>query len=604
MRIYEDTRALHTRIGVLQALTLALMALLLAYFWYLQVLRGRYYRELAENNRIRTIAIAAPRGTLLDRHGRLLVENRPSFNVLLHPEDAENLDGTLGRLGQLLSTGEAAIRERLARRSRLRPVVVKADASLADVAALEARRLELPEASVEVIPLRAYPLAAAAAHALGRVGEVTERQLQNREFLGLDPGDLVGQAGLELRYNRDLMGRDGQRRVIVNSRGVEVAEAGRDRPLEGPSLTLSLDADLQRTMDEALQGRSGSAVALDPRTGEVLAMTSLPSYDPNEFSTGIDAASWGRLASDPRTPLMNRVIQGQYAPGSVFKIVMAAAALEEGVITPSTTFYCPGYLTLYNTPFRCAKPSGHGFVNVVQALTHSCNVFFYQVGVRLEVERIARYARLFGLGAATGVDLPHEASGLVPDSAWKRRVLGQAWYPGETVSVSIGQGQTTATPLQLARVAAVIANGGRLVRPRFVQRVGSRPLPATAAPELGLQPQTLRLVAEGMCGVVNEGGTGWRARLASVRVCGKTGSAQVVSHERLTRGDATPDLQPHGWFVAYAPAEAPRIALAVLVENGGSGGEAAAPVARRILERFFAREAPEPRGVAVAARLP
>jgi len=600
VRIYEDLRALQARIGFLQVLTVALVVLLLGYFWYLQVLRGRYYRELAENNRIRTLAIAAPRGRLLDRHGHLLVENRPSFNLMLNPEDTDDIDGTLARLGRVLQAAEGPMREQLSRRDRLRPVTVKADASLTDVTALEARRLELPEASVEVIPLRAYPLAAAAAHALGRVGEVTERQLRSPEFAGLEARALVGQAGLELRYNRELMGRDGQRRVIVNSRGVEVAEAGRDDPAEGPDLTLSLDAELQRVMDRALQGRSGSAVALDPRTGEVLAMTSLPSYDPNEFSTGIDPAAWGRLASDPETPLMNRVIQGQYAPGSVFKIVMATAALEEGVVSRSTTFYCPGYLTLYDTPFRCAKPSGHGFVNVVQALTHSCNVFFYQVGVRLEIERIARYARLFGLGARSGIDLPHEASGLVPDSAWKRRTYRLPWYPGETVSVAIGQGQTTTTPLQLARMTAVIASGGKLVVPHMLRAIGGRPVEGLAPRDLALRPETLQLVSEGMCGVVNAGGTGWRARLPDVRVCGKTGSAQLVSHDRLARG-ATPDLQPHGWFVAYAPAEAPRIALAVLVENGGSGGEAAAPVARQILEQFFSAEAGSQARVALAS---
>jgi penicillin-binding protein 2 len=601
LRIYEDLRAVQARIGLLQALALALVALLLGYFWYLQVLRGRYYRDLAENNRIRTIAIAAPRGRLLDRHGRLLVENRASFNVVLNPEDSEDLDRALDRLGQLLHAAEAPIREQISRRGQLHAVTVKADATLTEVTALEARRLELPEASVEVIPLRAYPLATAAAHALGRVGEVTERQLRSPEFEGLGPGALVGQAGLELRYNHELMGRDGQRRVVVNSRGVEVAEAGRENPVEGPNLTLSLDAELQRVMDQALQGRSGGAVALDPRTGEVLAMTSLPSYDPNEFSTGIDPATWGRLASDPETPLMNRVIQGQYAPGSVFKIVMATAALEEGVISRSTTFYCPGYLTLYNTSFRCAKPSGHGFMNVVQALTHSCNVFFFQVGVRLEVERIARYARLFGLGARSGIDLPSEASGLVPDSAWKLRVHRLPWFPGETVSVAIGQGQTSTTPLQLARVVSVIANGGKLVAPHLLRAIGSSAVEAPAPRDLGLRPETLELVSEGLCGVVNEGGSGRRARLPNVRVCGKTGTAQVVSHDRLVRG-VSADLQPHGWFVAYAPAEAPRIALAVLVENGGSGPETAAPVARQILEHFFAGEA-EPRTAVAEASL-
>ncbi len=588
MRLYEDVRALQARVGALQYLTVLGVALLLAYFWYLQVLRGRYYRDLAENNRIRTIPLAAPRGPLLDRNGRVLVENRASFNVILQPEHLQDTDASIARLARTLSIGEAQIRERLARRAPFRPVVVKADASIADVAAIEARRLELPEARVDAIPLRSYPLASAAAHALGRVGEVTDKQLQTAEFAELLPGDLVGQAGVELQHNRSLMGRDGRRRVIVNSRGVEVAESERVPPADGPSLTLTLDADLQEVMDEAFSGLSGSAVALDPMTGEVLAMTSVPSYDPNQFATGIDATLWSKLSTDPQTPLMNRVIQGQYAPGSVFKIVMAVAGLEERVITPATTVYCPGYLSIYNTVFRCGRATGHGVVDLQEALTHSCNVYFYQLGVRLEIERIARYARRLGLGAATGIDLPHEVPGLIPDSAWKLRALKQPWYPGETVSVAIGQGQVTTTTLQLARLAAVIANGGKLVRPHLARLLDSTPT------DLGLRSDTIEAVRAGMKGVVNAPGSGWRARLGDVLVAGKTGSAQVVSHARLTRGNATLKMQPHGWFVAFAPVEKPRIALAVIVEHGGSGGEAAAPVARKILAQFFKSVAPEP----------
>jgi len=595
MRLYEDVRALQARVGALQYLMVLGVALLLSYFWYLQVLRGRYYRDLAENNRIRTIPLAAPRGPLLDRNGRILVENRASFNVILQPEHLQDTDASITRLARTLSIGEAQIRERLARRAPFRPVVVKADASLADVAAIEARRLELPEARVDVIPLRSYPLASAAAHTLGRVGEVTDKQLQTAEFAELVPGDLVGQAGVELQHNRSLMGRDGRRRVVVNSRGVEVAESERESPVDGPSLTLTLDAELQKVMDEAFAGLSGSAVALDPQTGEVLAMTSVPSYDPNQFATGIDAALWSKLSTDPQTPLMNRVIQGQYAPGSVFKVVMAVAGLEERVITPATTVYCPGYLSIYNTVFRCNRVTGHGVVDLQLALTHSCNVYFYQLGVRLEIERIARYARRLGLGSATGIDLPHEVPGLIPDTAWKQRILKQPWYPGETVSVAIGQGQVTTTTLQLARLAAVIANGGKLVRPHLARLADTTPV------DLGLRPETIEAVKAGMSGVVNAPGTGWRARLGDVEVAGKTGSAQVVSHARLTRGNATQGMQPHGWFIAFAPAKNPRIALAVIVEHGGSGGEAAAPVAHKILARFFKSTAPEPAFPGVAA---
>jgi penicillin-binding protein 2 len=597
VRIYEDLRVVQSRLAVLQALAVVLVALLVVQFWNLQVIRARHFRGLAENNRSRLVTLAAPRGALLDREGHVLVGNRPSFNVVLVPEHAVDLDRVVARLAATLEVGEAAIRERLARRQPYRPVVVKTDASLADVAALEARRLELPEVTVEVVPLRSYPLASAAAHALGRVGEITERQLELDEYKGLAAGSLVGQAGVESRYNRDLMGRDGFRRVIVNSRGLEVSEAERQAPIDGPSLTLSIDASLQAAVEKAFEGRAGSAVALDPRTGEVLAMTSTPAYDPNEFTTGIDASAWASLARDPQTPLMNRVIQGTYSPGSTFKIVAATAALEEGVITPATTFYCPGYLAVYNTVFHCHIARGHGLMDLRQAIANSCNVYFYQVGIRLEIARLAKWAKLMGLGAPTGIDLPHEGSGLMPSAEWKMRLFKTPWYPGETVSVAIGQGQVSATPLQMARVAAVIANGGRLVHPHLARTAGGG---APAPVPLGIRPETIAAVKEGMRAVVAEG-TGWPARLSSIEVCGKTGSAQVVAKSRLEKSPNAFEMLPHGWFLAFAPADDPRIALAVLVEHGRSGTGSAAPVARQILAHFFGVDRPVTPGPAGTA---
>jgi penicillin-binding protein 2 len=592
VRIYEDLRVVQSRLAVLQALAVVLVAALVIQFWNLQVLRARHFRSLAENNRSRLVTLAAPRGALLDREGQVLVGNRPSFNVVLVPELAENLDTLVARLSATLDVGEAAIRERLVRRQPYRPVVVKTDATLADVAALEARRRELPEVSVEVVPLRSYPLASAAAHALGRVGEITERQLQLAEYRGLAPGSLVGQAGIESEYNREVMGKDGFRRVIVNSRGLEVEEAERQAPEDGPGLTLTIDASLQGAMEKAFEGRSGAAVALDPRTGEILAMASTPAYDPNEFTTGIDASLWASLATDPQTPLMNRVIQGTYSPGSTFKVVAATAALEEGLITPATTFYCPGYLAVYNTIFHCTR--GHGVMDLRRAIANSCNVYFFQVGIRLEIGRLAKWAKLMGLGAPTGIDLPHEGSGLMPSPEWKMRVFKTPWYAGETVSVAIGQGQVNATPLQMARVAAVIANGGRLVHPRLVQSpAGGREAPVS----LGIHPETIAAVKEGMRAVVAEG-TGWRARLSTVEVCGKTGSAQVVTKSRLAQSPNSFEMLPHGWFLAFAPADNPTIALAVLVEHGRSGGESAAPVARQILAHYFGVDRPAGPGAA------
>jgi penicillin-binding protein 2 len=588
VRIYEDLRVVQARIGVAQHVILALLALLATYFWHLQVVEGKTYQGLADNNRTRVVTLAAPRGPLLDRNGQILVENRPSFNVVLNPEHVEDLDRLVSRLASALGIGEAGIREKLQRRARFEPVVVKVDASLEDVAAIEAHRLELPEVEVAVVPLRSYPLAAAAAHTLGRVGEISEAQLRTAEYAGIEAGTLVGQAGLESQYNRQLMGRDGQRRVIVNSRGLEVAEKDRVPPSDGPPMTLTLDVDLQRAMDEALRGHSGSAVAMDPETGEILAMSSTPAYDPNQFTTGMDPAVWRELTANQANPFMNRVVQATYAPGSMFKVVMAIAALEEGVVTPETTFSCPGYLSIYNTIFRCHKATGHGEMDLRHALAQSCNVFFYHVGVRLEIERIARYAKKLGLGAPTGVDLPHEVSGLIPSPEWKLQTLKTPWFAGETVSVAIGQGQVSVTPLQMARLAALIANGGKLVHPHLVRSLNGVPVSLAPSEDVGLKASTLEIVRDAMRAVVSDQGTGYRAQIPGITVCGKTGSAQVVAHARLASAKGTvPLIIPHGWFLCFAPMEHPRIALVTMVENGGSGAEAAAPVAHDILAHYF-----------------
>jgi penicillin-binding protein 2 len=589
VRIYEDLRVVHVRIGVTQHVILGLLGLLATYFWHLQVLEGKTYQALADNNRTRVVPLAAPRGPLLDRNGKILVENRPSFNIILNADHPEDLERTEVLLAKVLRIGEGSIKEKIQaqKRARFEPVVVKVDASLEDVAEIEAHRLELPEVDVAVVPLRSYPLAAAAAHALGRVGEITEAQLRSPEFAGIETGALVGQAGLESKYNRELMGHDGERRVIVNSRGLEVAEKNRQAPVDGPPMTLTLDSDLQRAMDDALKGHSGSAIAMNPQTGEILAMSSTPAYDPNQFTTGIDAALWHELTANTANPFMNRVVQATYAPGSMFKVVMAIAALEEGVITPETTFNCPGFLSIYNTVFRCARASGHGDMKLHDALAQSCNVFFYHVGVKLEIERIARYARRLGLGSVTGVDLPHEVAGLIPSPEWKLQTQRVPWFAGETVSVAIGQGQVSVTPLQMARVAALIANGGKLVHPHLVKSINGIPVPIPPPEDVGLKPSTLEILKDGLRAVVNEHGTGSRAQLPGIIVCGKTGSAQVVSHAKLVKGTPATTIIPHGWFLCFAPFDHPRIALVTMVENGGSGGEAAAPVAHDILAHFF-----------------
>jgi penicillin-binding protein 2 len=594
VRIYEDLRAVQTRVTVIQYLTVVLVVLLMIVFWHLQVVRGRYYRNLAENNRRRNVPIAAPRGILLDRNEGILVDNRPSFNVVLSPEHAINLDRTIGKLSQLLQVGEAPIRERLPRKGDPpRDIVVKADATMADVAAIEARRLEFPETAIHVVPLRSYPLGAAAAHVLGHVGEIRTSQLNEAAYTGADSGDVVGQYGLEQEYNLALMGRDGLRVMIVNSRGVEVGQddAESEAPAVGPRVVLTLDAGLHATLEKAFAGRSGAAVAIDPNNGEILAMSSTPAFDPNHFAIGMDKTSWSRLRTDPDNPLMNRVIQGQYAPGSTFKIATAIAALEEKVISPETRIHCSGVYVKYNNVFHCHELGPHGSVNVEQAIAASCNVFFYEVGVRLEIERIAKYAQALGLGSRTGVDLPGEESGVVATPKWKKERFKLEWLASETPMVAIGQ-VGTVTAMQLARMVAAAATG-KLVTPHLVRRVGDRawwkgqegqqPPPPR---DLGFKPETLEVVRRGMRGVTVPGGTGWRAGLPGVAVCGKTGTAQIVAKSRLAKDDSLA-FQPHGWFVGFAPAEDPKIAVAILVEHAGGGGKAAAPIARELFAQYL-----------------
>ena len=366
---------------------------------------------------------------------------------------------------------------------------------------------------------------------------------------------------------------------------MEVSEATRVTPVDGPRADLTIDLDLQKAVVDAMAGQSGSVVAIDPNTGEVLAYVSTPAFDPNSFSLGIKSAEWGALLRDPEKPLLNRPIQGGYAPGSTFKILNALAALQERVITPQTKFHCPGYLSVYNTIFRCHKEGGHGTVDMTQAIALSCNVYFYNVGIRLEIERLSRYAHMLGLAQPTGIDLPHEIPGLFQDPEWKMRTQKARWFPAETVSVAIGQAMSV-TPVQLLRVAAAVANGGKLVTPHLMKAIGGRPVEYPPPRDLGFRPEVVAAVRDAMIAVVN-GGTGGRARLDGIQVAGKTGSAQVVTHARLETNKHAREYQPHGWFVCFAPAENPQLAMVVMVEHGTAGGTSAAPVAGQILSRYF-----------------
>jgi penicillin-binding protein 2 len=602
MSIVEDRRRLHGRVAVLRVAVAILFALLLGGFWYFQIFQHAKFREMAENNHQRTLPLRAPRGIIFDRHGEVLVENRASFNISIMREHSSDLDRTVRLLAQVVDRDEAELREIVERHRRepsYRPVVMVQDASLAQVAAVTARRLdfELPDVVVQEVPTRRYPAQALGAHLLGYVGEANEQQMGDA---GVPSGTVIGQSGLERTYNKVLMGADGARRVVVNSVGREIRTLDEEKPAEGRRVQLTLDASLQRAAEEGFKvtGYWGSAVVLDPRSGDVLTLVSLPAYDPNAFASGIDRATWQALNTDELRPLQNRAIQGRYSPGSTFKIVVATAALEEGLITPETKVFCGGGGNFYGRFFKCHLAGGHGWVDVRHAIEKSCNVFFYTAGNMLGVDKIHEWSDKLGLASKSGVDLPNEIESIVPSTAWKKQRTGERWYPGETISVAIGQGQVSVTPMSMAVMMASVAQGARVI-PRLVKATSDGgaweqvAAPAAAAP-VTLKAATVSAVHDGLWMAVNEAGTAGRARIAGRDVAGKTGTAQVISNQGRERARGSgKDLRDHGWFVFMVPKDNPELAGVIFAEHS-EHGYLAAPIARHIIETYYARKEGRP----------
>jgi penicillin-binding protein 2 len=600
MSVVEDRRRLQARVVMLRAAVVTLFALLLGGFWYFQIFQHAKFREMAENNHQRTLPLRAPRGVIFDRHGEVLVENRASFNISIMREHSRDLDRTVRLLAQVVGRDEQDLREIVERHRRepaYRPIVMVQDASLAQVAAVTARRLdfELPDVVVQEVPTRRYPAQALGAHLLGYVGEANEQQMDDA---GVPSGTVIGQSGLERTYNKVLMGEDGARRVVVNSVGREIRTLDEEKPSEGRRVQLTLDASLQRAAEEGFKvtGYWGSAVVLDPRSGDVLTLVSLPAYDPNAFASGIDRATWQALNTDALRPLQNRAIQGRYSPGSTFKVVMATAGLEEGVITPDTKIYCAGGGTFYGRFFQCLGQ--HGWMDVRHALEKSCNTFFYTVGNQLGVDKIHDWSQKLGLAEKSGVDLPNEIESIVPSTEWKKQRTGERWYPGETISVAIGQGQVSVTPMSMAVMMASVAQGARVV-PRLVKATSTggawEPVeaPAPAAP-VTLKPETVSAVHDGLWMAVNGAGTAARARIAGRDVAGKTGTAQVISLQGRQRARGSgKDLRDHGWFVFMAPKDNPELAGVIFAEHS-EHGYLAAPIARHIIETYYARKEGRP----------
>ena len=583
----NDNRLPQGRLAVASYVIVGMVGVLLLGFWKLQVIDAEKYASMAERNRVRTIPVIAPRGRMLDRDGKVLVDNRPSFSVLLLRDDPALVEKNLRAIADGLAIPLDDIREQLGTTRNLpkfQPIIIKPEASNADIAFIESHRSDIPILEMISISRRRYIAGGFLAHASGYVGEVSEQQIESSEGR-YRPGDFAGKTGLEKQYNDLLMGTDGMRRVIVNSVGKEVGRLSTQEAIPGKQIQLTIDYDLQQIAEQSLGTRPGAVVALDPRTGEVLAMVSRPTPDPNDFAVRIQNDVWRKLNEDPLHPLLNRVIQAQLAPGSVFKIITATAMLEDK--NPPETFraFCPGYATFYGRQFKCwvYGKSSHGSVDYHKAILDSCDIFFYNVGMKLGIDRLSYYATKMGLGHKTGIDLPSEESGLMPSAEWAERVFHRKWYAGETISVSTGQGAVTTTPLQLARTIGGIAMGGVFKQPHLlkdVQNVGEE--------RFQISEPTVQKITDAMYGVVNEGGTGATLKLAGIELSGKSGTAQVIGYAARDRIGKQKKFEDNAWFVGYAPRRNPEIVVAVLVqESGQHGGTASGPVVRDIIKAYY-----------------
>lgn len=566
---------------------------------FLQIIHGERYTFLSENNRIRIKRVPGTRGMMFDRQGVLLVDSRPSFDLIFVPEDATDPENTLRLLARYLKRDEQELLktyEEGKSRAAFDEMVLGRDVDWSVVVAVETHQLELPGVSLRTRPRRSYADGAMAAHVLGYLGEINQKQLKLLKDQGYVVGDEIGQYGLERRWEELLRGQSGGQQVEVDALGRRVRVLHEVNDVPGYTVRLTLDRRMQEAAYEALKGKEGTVVALDVNSGAILALASTPAFDPNVFARGIKSDEWTGLVKDQLRPLSNRATQGQFPPGSTFKIIMAIAGLEEGVINPESFIQDPGFFPFGNRSFRDWKKGGHGAVNLHRAIVESCDTYFYQLGPKLGIDRIAKWARAFGLGEKSGIALDDERSGVIPDTEWKRKRYRQPWFPGETVSVAIGQGYVTVTPLQLANMMAAVANGGKLFRPYLVSKVES--VDGSTVREYGpelirtieLKPDTLNRVHAALADVVSgAGGTGGAARSPLIKVAGKTGTAQVIEMKGayLKSEQLSYFNRDHAWFVSYAPVDNPRVAIAVLVEHGGHGGDAAAPMAKKVFEKFI-----------------
>lgn len=591
LRDYLFGRVLERRILLLHVGVVIILLGFLLNFWYLQGVHGDEYAGLAENNRLRRIPLRPTRGEIFDRDREVIASTRPSLNIMLRREGAHDLDGQLERLSAIIDVPLPELLTRLAQmrgRPQFEPLVVKEDVSLAELARIEVRREKFPSVEVRQQARRHYPEGPIASHAIGYVGEVSEAQLIASDEIRLQRGDIVGKSGIERTYDSPLRGDRGWMVVSVNNLGRQMGDSRIGREADhGLPLEVTLDLDMQRELMEGFGEEAGAGVFMDPWTGEILALASTPAFDPNQFADGISVAMWKSIIEDPRRPLHDRAIASYYAPGSTFKVLMAVAGMESGSVSADQRVFCSGSVAIYGHRRLCWKKGGHGWVDLESALAYSCNVYFYLLGRDMKIEPIEKYSALFGLGRPSGIDLPGEEAGILPSPERKLRVQREPWWPGDTISVAIGQGLIAVTPVQMVRMISVVATDGRLVRPHVFS--GERLKPE----RVPVSERTLQVVKRGLTRAV-ESGTARRATGGEFTVAGKTGTAQVFKHSAGIDADKMLKAErDHAWFVGYAPADRPLVAFAIVVEHGGHGGTTAAPIARRVLEVYFAERADE-----------
>ena len=600
----RDEKVSPFRLTAVQYILLAIFLLLAYRLWHLQVMQSDSYSSLAEKNRVRNVPILAPRGRILDREGRTIVDNYPSFTALLLRDSSRDLNVDADLIGQGLHMDPKEVRERIrhfAGVPQYQPIYLKDDITPDELAFIEAHKNELPELDTIMAHRRLYPRNGFMAHLLGYVGEVSEDMLNQPEWEFYNPGDVVGKSGVELQYNQILMGKNGSRQVVVNSHGKEMSQLAEIPAVAGKPLKLTVDIDVQIAAEEAIEGKNGAIVAMDPKNGEILAMVSRPTFDPNDFAVRIRRDDWNKLVNDPDKPLLNKAIQAQLAPGSTFKIIMSMAGWQEG-IAQALKVHCTGGAFFYGRRFGCWVKTGHGDVDLTKAIYQSCDVFFYTLAEKLGIERIAKYATALGLGEKTGIDLPQEASGVMPSEEWKIRNFKQKWFAGETISVGIGQGAVATTPVQLMRAISAISTDGRMVVPHVANPTDlpADYLPVTHSAEvknIPIDSGGWNLITDAMGRVLLPEGTAPSAHIPGIDIAGKTGSAQIVSLATRAKHENNEALNQNGWFVGFTPRRNPDIIVCVLFE-GGEHGKLAARLATQVIKAYVDKQRRQPTKVA------